>query len=82
VQANDALLSELKETLRLYLDAVGRQQEQNPPDLISIWEKLDSIRDQFDSSAPAKLKHYLFTRSYRKAWDFLNQEGRRAGEDG
>lgn len=66
------LLDEIRETLREYLDAVPRQREPNPPDLLALFARLDALNERLDSSVPAQLRHYMHGKSYRKAWNFLN----------
>lgn len=70
------LLDETRETLRDYLDAVPRQREPNPPDLLALFARLDALNARLaaDPSSPAQLRHYMHGKSYRKAWNFLNPE--------
>ncbi len=69
-----ALSEEIRDTLRDYLDAVPRQREPNPPDLLALFAKLDSLHERLaqDPAASPQLLHYLHGKSYRKAWNFLN----------
>lgn len=67
----DSALEQAQATLAEYFSAVERQKEPNPPDLLPIFEKLDQLQKNLDASAPAPLRHYLYTKSYRKAWNFL-----------
>ena len=64
-------LARLARTLDEYLDAVPRQSEPNPPDLMAIFARLDALEAEIDSSFPAQLRHYLHQKSYRKAHLFL-----------
>ena len=64
-------LERLARTLDEYLDAVPRQKEPNPPDLMAIFAQLDALEAEVDSSFPAQLRHYLHQKSYRKAHLFL-----------
>lgn len=64
-------LARLASTLTEYLDAVPRQKEPNPPDLMAIFSKLDALEAGIDSSYPAQLRHYLHQKSYRKAHLYL-----------
>ena len=67
----EELLGRLARTLDEYLDAVPRQKEPNPPDLLAIFTRLDALEAEMDSSYPAQLRHYLHQKSYRKAHLFL-----------
>ncbi len=64
-------LDRLARTLDEYLDAVPRQKEPNPPDLMALFARLDALEAEIDSSYPAQLRHYLHQKSYRKAHLFL-----------
>jgi hypothetical protein len=66
-------LGRLARTLDEYLDAVPRQKEANPPDLLALFERLDALELEVDSSYPAQLRHYLHQKSYRKAHLFLQE---------
>ena len=64
-------LARLAQKLTEYLDAVPRQQEPNPPDLLMIFAELDGLQAEMDASFPAQLRHYMHQKSYRKAHLFL-----------
>jgi len=64
-------LDRLKRMLDEYLDAVPRQKEPNPPDLLTLFARLDAIEAEMDSTYPGQLRHYLHQKSYRKAHLFL-----------
>ncbi len=64
-------LARLASTLNEYLDAVPRQKEPNPPDLMALYARLDAHEAEIDASYPAQLRHYLHQKSYRKAHLFL-----------
>ena len=64
-------LTRLSRTLTEYLDAVPRQSEANPPDLLMIFAQLDGIEAEMDASFPAQLRHYMHQKSYRKAHLYL-----------
>jgi hypothetical protein len=64
-------LDRLARTLDDYLDAVPRQKEPNPPDLLAIFARLDALEAEMDSSFHPQLRHYLHQKSYRKAHTFL-----------
>ena len=66
-----ATLERLARTLDEYLDAVPRQKEANPPDLLVIFARLDALEREIDASYPAQLRHYMHQKSYRKAHLFL-----------
>lgn len=68
------LLDDIRQTLQEYLDAVPRQREPNPPDLLALFARLDALNDRLaqDPAASPQLRHYMHGRSYRKAWNFLN----------
>jgi hypothetical protein len=66
-EQKQAKLDQLARTLDEYLDAVPRQKEPNPPDLMAIFAKLDALEAEIDSSFPTQLRHYLHQKSYRKA---------------
>jgi hypothetical protein len=64
-------LDRLIRTLDEYLDAVPRQKEPNPPDLLAIFIRLDALEKEIDADYPAQLRHYLHQKSYRKAHLYL-----------
>jgi hypothetical protein len=64
-------LDRLARTLDEYLDAVLRQKEENPPDLLAIFARLDALEGEIDAGYPAQLRHYLQQKSYRKAHLYL-----------
>jgi hypothetical protein len=64
-------LARLARTLDEYLDAVPRQKEPNPPDLMALFTRLDAHEAEIDASYPAQLRHYMHQKSYRKAHLFL-----------
>jgi hypothetical protein len=66
-----ATLARLAHTLDEYLEAVPRQKEPNPPDLLAIFARLDALEDEIDSGYPVQLRHYLHQKSYRKAQLYL-----------
>jgi hypothetical protein len=67
----DKTLERLANTLDEYLDAVPRQKLPNPPDLLGIFDRLDALERELDSSYPAQLRHYMHQKSYRKAHLYL-----------
>ncbi len=71
VPQREATLDELARTLEEYLDAVPRQKEPNPPDLLALFARLDQLEAGLDATFPAQLRHYLHQKSYRKAHLFL-----------
>jgi len=70
-EQQEEILGRLARTLDEYLDAVPRQKEPNPPDLLAIFARLDAFETELDSSCPAQLRHYLHQKSYRKAHLYL-----------
>jgi hypothetical protein len=66
-----AVLERLNATLEEYFQAVPRQREPNPPDLMAIFARLEMITDKVDDAFPAQLRHYLHQKSYRKAHLYL-----------
>ncbi len=64
-------LDRLARTLDEYLDAVPRQKEPNPPDLMAIFARLDAFEAEIDANYPGQLRHYLHQKSYRKAHLYL-----------
>ena len=64
-------LAQLRQALHEYLLAVPRQSEPDAPDLLEMFEQLDSLEKHLDPDAPAQLRHYLHQKSYRKAHLFL-----------
>jgi hypothetical protein len=76
VTATEEKLARLAATLDEYLDAVPRQREANPPDLLAIFAKLDALEAEMGPEVHPQLRHYLHQKSYRKAHIFL--EGRDA----
>jgi hypothetical protein len=69
--SHEQTLERLARTLEEYLDAVPRQKEPNPPDLMAIFTRLDALEAETDASYPAQLRHYLHQKSYRKAHLYL-----------
>jgi hypothetical protein len=67
----EATLARLARTLDEYFDAVPRQKEPDPPDLLAIFAKLDALEGEIDSSYSPQLRHYLHQKSYRKAYLYL-----------
>ncbi len=67
----EQMLARLARTLEEYLDAVPRQKEPNPPDLLALFARLDTLEAEVDASFPAQLRHYLHQKSYRKAHLYL-----------
>jgi hypothetical protein len=67
----EVILERLNATLEDYFQAVPRQRDQNPPDLMAIFARLEMITDKVDESFPPQLRHYLHQKSYRKAQVFL-----------
>lgn len=70
----DEKLAGLAKTLEEYLDAVPRQKEANPPDLLALFKRLDAHEAEIGAEYPAQLRHYLHQKSYRKAHLWLRGE--------
>jgi hypothetical protein len=71
-QQNETL-DRLARTLTEYLDAVPRQKEANPPDLLAIFARLDALEAGMDGTYHPQLRHYMHQKSYRKAHLFLQE---------
>jgi len=69
----ETTISRLARALDEYLNAVRRQkeEEENPPDLLAIFARLDALENEIDAGYPAQLRHYLHKKSYRKARLYL-----------
>jgi hypothetical protein len=65
--AQEEKLARLAATLDEYLEAVGRQKEANPPDLMALFTRLDAHEREIDNGYDPQLRHYLHQKSYRKA---------------
>ena len=63
----EKVLQRLAATLEEYLEAVPRQKLPEPPDLMSLFARLDALEKELDSSFPGQLRHYMHQKSYRKA---------------
>jgi hypothetical protein len=70
-EQQEQTLARLARTLDEYLDAVPRQKEPTPPDLMAIFARLDALEAEVDATFPAQLRHYLHQKSYRKAHLYL-----------
>jgi hypothetical protein len=68
------ILAKLFQTLHEYLEAVLRQKLPSPPDILSIFARLDELEAQLDARHPANLRHYMHQKSYRKAYLFLKNQ--------
>jgi len=60
--------SQLKQCLENYFAAVDSQKTENPIELKPALMALEEISTQVPSECPSQLKHYLESRSYRKAY--------------
>lgn len=65
----------LIEALERYFEAVQAQKSPNPPDLKPVFNELDEAEARVLPIAPPRLKHFLEGKSYRKAYNFLTQDG-------
>ena len=57
--------------LQEYLEAVACQKAPNPPDLLPHCVRLENLESEFYSQIDPRLAHYLESKSYRKAHDYL-----------
>ena len=65
-------LATIRKALADYFDAVKATQAKQPADLASAAAALEAHSQNPPSHLPAPLKHYLESRSYRKAWEWIN----------
>jgi hypothetical protein len=75
-------LDALRQDLARYFDAVTAQKEGRAVDLAGAVLALESHSKHIDPSLPAPLKHYLESRSYRKAWDWIQGQPLEKGSCG
>jgi hypothetical protein len=59
------------QALQEYLLAVSAQKHPNPPDLIHHCLRLEQLESELASQINPRLHHFLESKSYRKAHDFL-----------
>jgi hypothetical protein len=59
------------QALQEYLLAVSAQKQPNPPDLIHHYVRLEQLESELSSQINPRLHHFLESKSYRKAHDFL-----------
>jgi hypothetical protein len=64
---------EVKESLDRYFDAVQRQKDPSPPDLMICFKELDELERRYGPSMPPQLRHFFESKSYRKAHTYLVQ---------
>ena len=57
--------------LQEYLEAVASQKAPNPPDLLPHCVRLEELETKFSSQIDPRLSHFLESKSYRKAHDYL-----------
>ena len=57
--------------LQEYLEAVASQKAPNPPDLLPHCVRLEELETKFSSLIDPRLAHFLDSKSYRKAHDYL-----------
>jgi len=69
-------LSHIKTCLENYFQAVDSQKTDNPVELKHALMALEEISNNIQPDWPGRLKHYLESRSYRKAYAELG--GQRA----
>jgi len=61
----------LRSTLKAYFEAIEAQRNGQPNDLPGVVLDLEKFSLRPDPSFPPQLRHYLESRSYRKAWESL-----------
>ena len=59
------------QALQEYLLAVSAQKDPNPPNLIPHCLRLEQLESELSSQINPRLHHFLESKSYRKAHDFL-----------
>ncbi|NJK90679.1 MAG: hypothetical protein HC904_01910 [Blastochloris sp.] len=64
-------LDHLKQTLELYFQAVDSQKSAQPLDLTQPVLALEKLSQEPHPSWHPQLRHYMESRSYRKAWTWL-----------
>ena len=57
--------------LQEYLEAVASQKAPNQPDLLPHCVRLEELETKFSSQLDPRLAHFLESKSYRKAHDYL-----------
>jgi hypothetical protein len=62
----------LHEALRDYLAAVAAQKSPHPPQLAPFFVRLDSLEKEHAAHFDPRLSHFLESKSYRKAHDYLD----------
>jgi hypothetical protein len=62
----------LHEALRDYLAAVATQKSPHPPQLGPFFVRLDSLEKEHAAQLDPRLRHFLESKSYRKAHDYLD----------
>ncbi|NBS49755.1 MAG: hypothetical protein EBS97_03975 [Verrucomicrobia bacterium] len=66
--------SQVLQALQQYLTAVSAQKKPNPPDLIPHCLRLEQLEAEHASRISPRLHHFLESKSYRKAHDFLTTQ--------
>lgn len=64
-------LESVRQDLACYLEAVEATQAKRPADLSKAVYALEAHSKNPSPALPAPLRHYLESRSYRKAWEWL-----------
>ena len=72
--AEQAEMRHLFALLSEYLGAVPRQKEPNPPNLLTLFDKIDAQEKLMQHYLDDRLKHFLYQKSYRKAWLYMQGE--------
>lgn len=61
------LLMTVERALMEYFEAIPRQKEQNPPDLMPILQKLIQLQKDYQGEMEPELRHFMQRQSYEKA---------------
>lgn len=60
--------SQIRTLLEDYFEAVDSQKSDSPKDLADVMTRLEAVSKNPDPNLPGRLRHYLESRSYRKAY--------------
>jgi hypothetical protein len=77
-----SLPNTLKATLEAYYQAVESQKTDQPLDLTASMNQLEDFSQNPPAQLHPQLRHYLESRSYRKAWMWLQGEAPEKGSCG
>lgn len=71
----ESALAELRAALEHYFSAIASQKTDHPVPLPPVFARLQVAEDRALPHAPPRLRHFLESKSYRKAYNFLVQVG-------